>query len=203
MGIEPRFGAPASGPYSRAACHRQRCGWSCERPESRRRKAAIHRTIRDSAIRAKRGLLIYRQKEFRGELKLNSVQRIDFGYKRGKPFPLSVTLKNGQKIRSGIRPARLRDRQGHDRYRFCHGQSPRAPFTSGALWFKGAESQKKPDDPLSRVSALELLLGGMAEWFKAAVLKTVVPGRVPGVRIPLPPFTISALKRTLTILTCS
>jgi hypothetical protein len=29
----------------------------------------------------------------------------------------------------------------------------------------------------------------MAEWFKAAVLKTVVPGRVPGVRIPLsPPF---------------
>ena len=27
----------------------------------------------------------------------------------------------------------------------------------------------------------------MAEWFKAAVLKTVEPGRVPGVRIPLPP----------------
>jgi hypothetical protein len=27
----------------------------------------------------------------------------------------------------------------------------------------------------------------MAEWFKAAVLKTVVLGRVPGVRIPLPP----------------
>jgi hypothetical protein len=27
----------------------------------------------------------------------------------------------------------------------------------------------------------------MAEWFKAAVLKTAVLGRVPGVRIPLPP----------------
>ena len=29
--------------------------------------------------------------------------------------------------------------------------------------------------------------GGMAEWLKAVVLKTTVPGRVPGVRIPLPP----------------
>ena len=29
--------------------------------------------------------------------------------------------------------------------------------------------------------------GGMAEWFKAAVLKTVVRETVPGVRIPLPP----------------
>jgi hypothetical protein len=27
----------------------------------------------------------------------------------------------------------------------------------------------------------------MAEWSMAAVLKTAVPGRVPGVRIPLPP----------------
>ena len=32
-----------------------------------------------------------------------------------------------------------------------------------------------------------LKFGGMAEWFKAAVLKTVEPVRVPGVRIPLPP----------------
>ncbi len=29
--------------------------------------------------------------------------------------------------------------------------------------------------------------GEMAEWFKAAVLKTAVPETVPGVRIPLPP----------------
>ena len=29
--------------------------------------------------------------------------------------------------------------------------------------------------------------GGMAEWSMAVVLKTTVPGRVPGVRIPLPP----------------
>ena len=33
-----------------------------------------------------------------------------------------------------------------------------------------------------------LLSGGMAEWFKAAVLKTVGRETVPGVRIPLPPF---------------
>ena len=31
--------------------------------------------------------------------------------------------------------------------------------------------------------------GGMAEWLMAAVLKTVVPERVSGVRIPLPPPT--------------
>jgi hypothetical protein len=33
----------------------------------------------------------------------------------------------------------------------------------------------------------------MAEWLKAAVLKTVVLGRAPGVRIPLPPFVPSSL----------
>jgi hypothetical protein len=33
--------------------------------------------------------------------------------------------------------------------------------------------------------------GGMAEWFKAAVLKTVELERVPGVRIPLPPPDIN------------
>lgn len=33
----------------------------------------------------------------------------------------------------------------------------------------------------------------MAEWLKAAVLKTVVLGRAPGVRIPLPPFLNSHL----------
>ena len=44
-------------------------------------------------------------------------------------------------------------------------------------------------DPVARaVVALAVVRrGGMAEWFKAAVLKTVEPERVPGVRIPLPP----------------
>ncbi len=41
----------------------------------------------------------------------------------------------------------------------------------------------------------------MAEWFKAAVLKTVVRETVPGVRIPLPPFfsfkDLSPSKKTL------
>ena len=34
----------------------------------------------------------------------------------------------------------------------------------------------------------------MAEWSIAAVLKTVEPARVPGVRIPLSPFKISRNK---------
>jgi hypothetical protein len=42
----------------------------------------------------------------------------------------------------------------------------------------------------------------MGEWFNPAVLKTVEPGRVPGVRIPLPPpenyrdFSLANRKRT-------
>jgi hypothetical protein len=35
--------------------------------------------------------------------------------------------------------------------------------------------------------ASESTIGGVAEWFKAAVLKTAVLARVPGVRIPSPP----------------
>ena len=37
--------------------------------------------------------------------------------------------------------------------------------------------------------------GGLAEWSKAAVLKTVVPVRAPGVRIPLPPLNIQISKK--------
>ena len=37
--------------------------------------------------------------------------------------------------------------------------------------------------------------GGVAEWFKAAVLKTAVPGRVPGVQIPPPPPSKSCRPR--------
>ncbi len=36
-------------------------------------------------------------------------------------------------------------------------------------------------------SSAAVLRGGMCEWLKQAVLKTAVPERVPGVRIPLPP----------------
>src|SRR5207247_3306273 len=39
---------------------------------------------------------------------------------------------------------------------------------------------------------LESRRGGMAEWSMAVVLKTTVPGRVPGVRIPLPPPNVNA-----------
>ena len=37
--------------------------------------------------------------------------------------------------------------------------------------------------------------GGLAEWSIAAVLKTVVPARAPGVRIPHPPPNIQISKK--------
>ena len=44
--------------------------------------------------------LKYRQDTFRGELDLKSISRVDFAeYKKGEPFRLNVTLKNGQRIR--------------------------------------------------------------------------------------------------------
>jgi len=44
-------------------------------------------------------VLMYRQEKFHGQMPLNTVSRIDFGkYKRGAPFPLLVTLKNGMKL---------------------------------------------------------------------------------------------------------
>ena len=39
-------------------------------------------------------------------------------------------------------------------------------------------------------------LGGVAEWSKAAVLKTAVPVTVPGVRIPSPPPIVSVISES-------
>ena len=43
-------------------------------------------------------VLLYRQRNFRGEMKLSTIQRIDLTYQKGKPFLLAVTLKNGKKV---------------------------------------------------------------------------------------------------------
>ena len=44
-------------------------------------------------------VLIYRQDNFHGEMPLNTVSKIEFGaYKRGQPFPMTVTLRSGQKL---------------------------------------------------------------------------------------------------------
>ena len=49
--------------------------------------------------RAGDAVLMYRQEKFQGEMSLRSVSRIDFAdYKKSKPFPVTVTLRNGQKI---------------------------------------------------------------------------------------------------------
>lgn len=51
------------------------------------------------------------------------------------------------------------------------------------------------DDP--RTMSRSPHRGGMAEWSMAVVLKTTVPGRVPGVRIPLPPPSFARLSGEL------
>ena len=43
-------------------------------------------------------VLLYREKQFRGELKLSTIQRVDIAFKKDSPYQLSVTLKNGQKL---------------------------------------------------------------------------------------------------------
>jgi hypothetical protein len=43
-------------------------------------------------------VLLYRDKQFRGDMKLSAIQRIDFAYTKGEPFHLRVTLKNGQQL---------------------------------------------------------------------------------------------------------
>src|SRR5262249_45569264 len=43
-------------------------------------------------------VLLYRQKQFRGEMKLSTIQRIDLTYAQGRPFLLGVRLKNGQRL---------------------------------------------------------------------------------------------------------
>jgi hypothetical protein len=43
-------------------------------------------------------VLLYRHPLFQGELSVDRIQRIDFGYRRGTAFPLTVVLKNGQRM---------------------------------------------------------------------------------------------------------
>ena len=44
-------------------------------------------------------VLLYRHEKFRGDLSIRSILRIDFGeYKENKPFLLTITLRNGQKL---------------------------------------------------------------------------------------------------------
>ena len=41
-------------------------------------------------------VLMYRQERLHGTLFVEAIARIDLGYERGQPYPLTVTLKNGQ-----------------------------------------------------------------------------------------------------------
>ena len=42
------------------------------------------------------GVLLYRQKNFHGELNLSAIERINFNYKKGRPYELTLRLRNGQ-----------------------------------------------------------------------------------------------------------
>ena len=43
--------------------------------------------------------LLYHEKTFHGEMPLKTISRIDFGpYRKGKPFQLKVTLRNGDEL---------------------------------------------------------------------------------------------------------
>ena len=56
------------------------------------------------------------------------------------------------------------------------------------VWLKSSRNQAtSPLLNLVRTGVLRPPVGGVAEWLKAAVLKTVERLRVPGVRIPPPP----------------
>ena len=57
---------------------------------------------------------------------------------------------------------------------------------NGSGW-SGARNGAPPVQVKIGFHRVKMVSGGMAERFKAAVLKTVELGRVPGVRIPLPP----------------
>ena len=44
-------------------------------------------------------VLLYHEKTFHGEMPLKTISRIEFGpYKKGKPFRLKITLRNGDEL---------------------------------------------------------------------------------------------------------
>jgi len=44
-------------------------------------------------------VLIYREQTFHGEIPVKTIARIEFGpYKKGKPFPLKITLRSGEQL---------------------------------------------------------------------------------------------------------
>src|SRR5207253_9233231 len=89
---------------------------------------------------------------------------------------------------------RLHDPTRQDGLRNRYGPASRSSYRSSEAHYQETRSQKEPHHPVPGIpSVLSSILenGGMGERLKPAVLKTVVRGTVPGVRIPLPPFFIS------------
>ena len=63
-------------------------------------------------------------------------------------------------------------------------------YTGGCpkhVTFPSGKVVKMKNSGIMTVGNVHNFIGGMAEWTKATVLKTVVAARSPRVRIPLPP----------------
>src|SRR5207302_7119259 len=44
-------------------------------------------------------VLMYRERNFHGQMPVKTISRIEFGpYRKGKPFPMKVTLKSGEEL---------------------------------------------------------------------------------------------------------
>jgi hypothetical protein len=88
------FAAPASG-AGFVACEVRCCRWTAGWPTT------LDNPQFTGFIESRDGsepVLLYRQKKFKGELRVSLVQRIDFIYTRDKTYEFNVTLKNGQKL---------------------------------------------------------------------------------------------------------
>lgn len=65
------------------------------------------------------------------------------------------------------------------------------PTNGGSQLSQELSHESGADTDQRQVAIVSPVLGGVAEWSKAAVLKTAVPATVPGVRIPSPPPAFS------------
>src|SRR5580698_9569953 len=74
-------------------------------------------------------------------------------------------------------------------YRICHAPQDSNRAVGGRYSDKSGNPAHDKECEMARIALSwdKLGIGGMGEWLKPAVLKTVEPERVPGVRIPLPP----------------
>jgi hypothetical protein len=70
--------------------------------------------------------------------------------------------------------------------------APSVPPRTAVLVISLVTDREGENEQILKIDAIRAVevLGGVAEWSKAAVLKTAVLAREPGVRIPSPPLVL-------------